>query len=189
MKKTAGLLTVILLISFNLKAETLEERLKKLEEKIIQLEKRIQILEGKKNLEQPKEKKVLKQPVSFKVLSKEFHQINMKERLWEKGDKIILRMEFKNLLDKPVRNIKGKVYIHDKSGKKLMETTIKINKALNFITGMNINPEEVVRIKVSFLYNENNPNHRYVKRADLKDLVITFKPIEVLFEDETTIHY
>jgi len=98
-------------------------------------------------------------------------------------------MKFKNITGKAVRNIKGIVQIEDISGRKLMETEVNINKALNFITGMDIKPDETVEMKVSFLYDNRKPEHRYVKESSIEDLKVLFKPLEVEFSDGTVINF
>ncbi|WP_148206408.1 MULTISPECIES: hypothetical protein [Persephonella] len=181
------ILIFLLFLSPYLLAETVEERLEKLEKKIIQLERRIQALEGEKK--QKDQEKDYRTPVEFTVLSKKFKPVNLRERLWEKGDKIVLYMKFKNITGKAVRNIKGIVQIEDISGRKLMETEVNINKALNFITGMDIKPDETVEMKVSFLYDNRKPEHRYVKESSIEDLKVLFKPLEVEFSDGTVINF
>ncbi len=186
MGKTVFISALILLISPNLIAETLEERVRKLENKVIQLEERVQKLENIKNKQAVKDKK---NPVYLEVVSKRFKPLNIKERLWEKGDKILLYVRFKNITGKSVKNIKGIIQINSISGKKLMETEVNINKAFNFITGMDIKPEEIVEMKVSFLFDKKNPDHIYVKEKSIRDLKILFLPLEVQLSNGTVIKY
>ncbi len=181
-----SVLLSIVSVSF---ASTLEERVKKLEEKVKILEERLNKLEGKKppSVKEIKETKShsveIKNPVSYRVIKKKFEKASLKESLWKKTDQIILKMVFKNNLPEPVSAIKGKVVIFDKKGRKLMETDVNINKALNFFRGTDIKPGEELKYDVFFEYDNKNPNHRYVKNASLKELSIKFIPTLIEFPD------
>ncbi|NPA53296.1 MAG: hypothetical protein GXO21_01360 [Aquificae bacterium] len=198
----------LLFLFFNFsKAETLEEKVKRLEEKINQLEKRIQSLEQKNTSQQSlseqkgfsfsQRKPPLKienpvvqiqkpeEIISYKVLKKKFEKASIKESLWKRNDQIILKMEFVNKLKKPLYAVKGKVVIFNKEGKKLMETDININKALNFFRGTKIKPNERLKYEVSFVYDKKNPDHKFVKEASLSELIVKFFPREIHFADGT----
>ncbi len=185
----AGMRYISLIFLFTLSftfAESLEERLEKLERKILQLEQRVQALEKEKNIKRDTK---YKNPVELTLVSKKFKSLNLKERLWEKGDKIIFHVKVKNITGKNVRNIRGIFKVQNENGEILAEKVIDINKAFNFITGMDIKPGETVELKVSFLYDKRNPAHRYLKEADIDKIKIKFEPIEVNFSDGTVINY
>ncbi|SNZ03038.1 hypothetical protein SAMN06265182_0275 [Persephonella hydrogeniphila] len=174
-------------------AQTLEERINRLEEKVKQLEERLNRIEGKtqkKEISSDLSDVILldenQNLISYKVLSKKFKPMNLKETLWQRSDQIILKMVFKNNTGKEVKNITGKVVIYDKSGNKLMEKKININKALNFFKGMEIKPEEEVKMSVEFDYDKHKEEHRKVKELPLDQLVIKFYPLKIEFSDGTT---
>ncbi len=184
-------LTIFFVVS--VPAQTLEERVKQLEEKVRQLEERLNRLEGRtepSNVEPSVEDDVItvgknQNLVEYRVLSKKFKPVRLKESLWQRSDLIILKMVFKNNTGKEVENISGKVMIFDKEGHLLMERKINVNKALNFLRGMTIKPGEEVKMSVEFEYDPNNENHRKVKELPLNQLVIKFYPSVIKFTDGT----
>ncbi|WP_457638992.1 hypothetical protein [Persephonella sp.] len=175
--------------------ETLEERVKKLEEKVKILEKKVKELEGKKSTPETVNPSdnindiiVLKpdqQIIQYKVLSKKFKPVRLKESLWQRSDLIILKMVFKNNTGKELKNISGKVVIYDKEGQELMEKRININKALNFFKGMIIAPHEEVKMSVELEYDEKNEKHKKVRNSPLDELVVKFFPTKIEFADGT----
>jgi hypothetical protein len=188
---------LLLVFPLSVLGETLEERVHKLEEKVKKLEERLNALEGKEN---SLKRQVIKKPIpkietpvlkisnpneifSYSVLKKKFEKASIKESLWKRNDQIILKMKFTNKLDRPLYAVKGKVAIFDKNGKKLMETNININKALNFFRGTKIKPGETLKYEVSFTYDRKNPDHRFVKDTPLEDLTVKFFPTEIHFGD------
>jgi len=174
--------------------QSLEERVEILEKKVKLLEEKIKVLEGKKefkNVETISEDKTFletKKPyeiVWYRVLKKYFEKASLKESLWKRDDQIILKMEFKSNLNKPVSAITGKIVIYDKKEKPLMEKKVNINKAFNFFKGTDIKPGEKVRYTVYFTYDNKNPKHRFVKEKPLSELIVKFYPEEVHFSDGT----
>jgi len=178
---------VLFLLFFSIvNAQTLEERVQQLERKVKQLEERLNRLEGKtissENITVPEKNQEL---IGYKVLSKKFKPMRLKESFWQKADQILLKMVFKNNTGKELENIKGRVIIYDKNGNKLMEKVINVNKALNFFKGMTIKPEEEVKKTVEIDYDRKNEKHRKVKELPLKELVVKFYPSVIKFADGT----
>ncbi|WP_297456789.1 DUF3157 family protein [Persephonella sp.] len=194
MRKALIILSSISIFSFSF-AQSLEERVQQLEKKVRELEQRLNKLENKQEktgiistseitdviVASPEQKLI-----SYKVLSKKFKPAALKESLWDRNDKIILKMEFKNNLNKEINNINGKVIIYDKNGKELMSTKVNVNKALNFFSGTTIKPGETVKMNVEFVYDKNKSEDRKVKEASLNDLVVKFYPLKIEFADGTT---
>ncbi len=173
--------------------QTLEERINILEEKVKQLEERLNSIEGKEKKTEvisPSEDIITadenQKIITYKVLSKKFNPMKLKESLWQRSDQIILKMVFKNNTNKEISNIKGKVVIYDKNGNKLMEKTVNINKALNFFKGMEIKPDEEIKMNVEFDYDNKNEKHKKVKELSINQLVVKFYPTKIEFSDGTT---
>ena len=186
------IISFLVLFSFSYGA-TLEERIEALEKKVKQLEEEIKQLKGetveKKKTVQKTVKIVTNNPeklVLYRPLKKWFKKLSIKESLWNKSDKIIIKMQFKNNTGKEVDYIKGKVVVYDKAGNPLMETKINLNKGLNFFKGTTIKPEEELTTDVEFEYSGKNPKHRFVKDTPLKDLKVRFFPTEIHYSDGTT---
>ncbi|WP_456400135.1 hypothetical protein [Persephonella sp.] len=166
--------------------ENLDSRVTELEKKIKELEQRIDILETKLEVKKSTVKiqnVEYKNPLKIKVLNKVFKPINLREKLWEKTDKIILDLELIYTLDKPAKNIKGYFYIKDKNGRVLMEREVNLNKSFNFISGTDIKPSEKLTASISFQYNESNPDHIKVKEAEIDDITVEFLPLQIRFSD------
>ena len=173
--------------------QTIEERINRLEQKVKQLEERLNKIEGKQKetgvisssedvIIADKNQKI----ITYRVLSKKFNPMKLKESLWQRSDQIVFKMIFKNNTSKGINNIRGKVVIYDKKGNKLMEKKVNVNKALNFFKGMTIKPGEEVKMSVEFDYDNKNEKHRKVKELPLDQLVIKFFPKKIDFADGTT---
>ena len=195
MGKKLGILSIFLLL-FNFSfASDLEDRVKKLEEKVKQLEERLNKLEkNNTNLgnNTSNTTKTVKppNPVDFVVISKRFKEAELGESLWNRDDKIELKVQFTSKLKKNVSKILGKMYLIDKkTGKVLMETSVNINKAFNIFRGTEIRPGEKLTYRVDFIYDKRNPDHRLAKELPLDQLEVKFKPIEVVYSDGTIIYY
>ncbi|MDQ7056335.1 MAG: hypothetical protein Q9M89_07750 [Persephonella sp.] len=170
---------------------TLEERIQQLEKRVQQLEKRIEVLEGKKQVSVPSSKITdiivadeNQKFVTYRVLSKKFKPLKLKESLWQRSDQIVLKMLFKNNTGKEINNISGKVIVYV-DGKKVMEKKININKALNFFKGMTIQPGEEVKMNVEFDYDPGKSEHIKVKELPLNRLTVKFFPLKTEFADGT----
>ncbi len=186
---------------------TLEERVKLLEKKVEQLENEVSQLKNNKSkpVKVPQrpvpidEKNLtgnnsgivaqLPKPVDFEVVEKRFHEAEREELLWNRDSKIIFVVKFKSLLNKPADVITGKFIVMNQEGKVLATQPVKINKAFNFIRGTTIKPNEVVKMNVEIVYENNNQDLRYLKDAPLSELKFKFEPIEVVFTDGTIIYY
>ncbi len=182
---------MFIVISENSFSLTLEEKVQQLEKRIQQLEKRIEALEGKKQISMPssqitdvivadKNQKL----VTYRVLSKKFNPLKLKESLWQRSDQIVFKMVFKNSTQKELSNISGKVMVFV-DGEKAMEKKINVNKALNFFKGMTIKPGEEVKMSVEIDYDPANPLHRKVKELPLDKLTVKFYPLKIDFADGT----
>jgi hypothetical protein len=186
---------ILFLVIFSIPAfsQTLEERINRLEEKVKQLEERLNRLEGKAEKKESVSSDLSEiillnenqNLISYRVLSKRFNPMKLKESLWQRSDQIILKMAFKNNTGRKIKNISGKVVVYDKNGNKLMEKNININKALNFFKGMEIKPEEEVKMSIEFEYDKHREEHRKVKELPLKELVVKFYPRKIEFSDGT----
>ena len=199
MKRGFEIITAVLFIaSYPVLAGNLEERVEKLEKKVQQLEKKIEELEGKTHQIDVSKSSVNQQslsikppkPVDFVVISKRFKEAELGESLWNRDDKVELKVEFTSRLKKNASKIIGKMYLIDKkTGKVLMETAVNINKALNIFKGTEIKPGEKLTYRVDFIYDKRKPEHRLAKDLPLEQLEVKFKPIEVVYSDGTIIYY
>ena len=199
MKKRVGLIiTALTVLTSSTFADSLEERVEKLEKKVQQLEEKVKQLEGKAQ-------KVVKEqapanqvsasikppkPVDFVVISKRFKEAELGESLWNRDDKIELKVEFTSRLKKKASKIIGKMYlIEKKTGKVLMEAPVNINKAFNIFKGTEIKPGEKLTYRIDFIYDKRKPEHRLARDLPLDQLEVKFKPIEVVYSDGTVIYY
>ncbi len=199
MKKNLGIVLTILLVStYSTFAESLEDRVKALEEKVKQLEEKVKQLEGKGLQVESSNSSVSQapasikppKPVDFVVLSKRFKEAELGESLWNRDDKIELKVQFTSRLKKNASNIIGKMLLIDKkTGKVLMETPVNINKALNIFKGTEIKPGEKLTYRVDFIYDKRKPEHRLARELPLDQLEVKFKPIEVVYSDGVVIYY
>ncbi len=190
------ILSIVFLVIFFFSisyGQSLEDRINKLEQKVKQLEERLNRIEGKQKetgvistsedvILADKNQKI----ITYRVLSKKFNPMKLKESLWQRSDQIVLKMIFKNNTNKEINNIRGKVVIYDRDGNKLMEKMINVNKALNFFKGTTIHPGEEVKMTIEIDYNNQNEKHRKVKKLPLNQLVVMFFPIKIDFADGTT---
>ncbi|RUM60582.1 MAG: hypothetical protein DSY53_00455 [Persephonella sp.] len=199
-RKLGTIFSILFIFSGISFGESLEDRVKALEEKVKQLEQKINQLESKtiqiqseaKNIPQTKIPASIKppKPVDFVVLSKKFKEAERGELLWNRDDKIELKVQFVSRLKKNASNIIGKMLLIDKkTGKVLMETPVNINKALNIFKGTEIKPGEKLTYRVDFLYDKRKPEHRLARDLPLEQLEVKFKPIEVVYSDGTVIYY
>lgn len=173
--------------------QTVEERIKILEQKVRQLEERLNKIEKNQKetgVVSSSEDVIIananQKIISYRVLSKKFSPVKLKESLWQRSDQIVLKMIFKNNTKKEINNVRGKVVIYDKDGNELMEKTINVNKALNFFKGTTIHPGEEVKMSIEIDYDSKNEKHKKVKQLSLNELVVKFFPLKIDFADGTT---
>jgi len=205
MRKTVISILLSGLLLNTVYAETIEERLERLEKKVEYLEKKVEMLERKSGDEEVKQRqsslsnksvsskseKSVKppSPVDFKVLDKRFRYADFKSTVWNNKDKIIFKVDFRYKLSKPASVIVGDFIVKDKSGNILYKKPIKIHKAFNIFKGTKIKPGEVVRMNVEIPYDKDDKNLVKLRKLSLNQLDFEFKPIQVVFTDDSVLFY
>jgi len=90
---------------------------------------------------------------------------------------LTLDLEFVGVgLEKPSRAVKGSLYLNDLFGETRLRIDWTIDKAL--IPGCSVRSHGL-----GFQYNQFMPNHQWVERTPVTDIVATFEVAHILFQD------